>query len=255
MKTAQIITANKEIVDELLAMNTNNRPLRPTIVKLYTDLIEQGKWMLTNNGIGVSSSNVLIDGQHRLHAIRAANYPPVKLLLVTGLDMESQIVVDQQAKRSARDALRLIFDIRVSKNAPAICNIILKDRRKWANYTISIMQTVDILREHENEIESVCNVPKNMTSFPAPVLAAMVVVLKNGKANIENIRTFLWKVETGENLDRTSPALLLRNYLQSGNKSSSGGVMQKERFFKTLNAFYKFIANEKTDKLYAKDPR
>jgi hypothetical protein len=255
MNTATIVTATKELVDELLNMNTNNRPVRPGYVRLYSDLIQQGRWQLTNNGIGVSETNVLIDGQHRLHAIKHAGYPPVKFVLVTGLEMSSQMVVDQQAKRTARDALRLVFDTRVSKNAPAICNVILKDRSGWHKGITSIVLLVDVLREHEDEIESVCNMPQNMTAFPAPVLAAVVVTIKSGYAKAEDAQDFLSKVEIGENLTRTEPAFLLRKYLQTTHKASAGGQVQKERFFKSLNAFYKHLNRETCDKLYVKDPR
>lgn len=74
MKTiVETITPRK--AKELLEVNTNNRPISKTRVDHYTSLMKNGKWHLTHQGIAISKTNVIIDGQHRLLAVVDANMP------------------------------------------------------------------------------------------------------------------------------------------------------------------------------------
>jgi hypothetical protein len=108
--TAQIKTATRQLVDSLLEMNTNNRAVRKSVVDCYKQDIADGRWYLTNQGIGVDINGVLIDGQHRLLAIKESGYPPIPLLIVSGLSVEAQTAIDQHSKRSVRDVWKLVLD-------------------------------------------------------------------------------------------------------------------------------------------------
>jgi len=237
---AEIKIATRELVEALLSMNTKNRHLKRSVIARYKRDIEAGNWMLTNQGIGVSESGVLIDGQHRLEAIKECGYPALSILIVYGLSMESQQVVDQQAKRSARDLLSFAFNARVSRGAPAIGNCILRNHRGWAgSYSPTITELMDCLTEYMDEIEEIVGKPKLGNFYAAPHLAAFVMIAKVG--NREKVLDFMEMVETGEMLTKTMPAFHLRNLMVTTRKGGGGMQAQIERFKKTTKATECFI--------------
>ena len=92
MKT-EIELISPERAKDLLASNTQNRPISKMRVNYYAQLIKEGKWKITHQGIGISNEGIIIDGQHRLLAIVEAN-KPVWVNVTTGLDSETFKYVD-----------------------------------------------------------------------------------------------------------------------------------------------------------------
>jgi hypothetical protein len=234
---AEIKKATKDLVDSLLELNTNNRDLKKTVVDKYATDIKAGNWKLTNQGIGVTRSGCLADGQHRLHAIRKCGYPPVQLLIVYGLDDDVQMTIDSHAKRTARDALHFAFGHRVSKSAPAIGNVLIRHSCKsWSGVGFTNHQLMAIIQEYSSEIDSVVNWPKSSGFFAAPYLAAFVYSMKLRPDREADILDFMRRVEAGEMLDRTMPEFHLRNLICTGATCRTGSAMQRERFLKALKS-------------------
>lgn len=122
--TCQIVTATPQLVDDLLAMNTRNRAPRQNHIDQLCREIEDGHFMLTASGVGVSKSGVLIDGQHRLIALKKSGCPPLQFVLATGLEDESQAVVDRHSKRNISDSLSLLMNMTVTTNMVAMIQIL-----------------------------------------------------------------------------------------------------------------------------------
>ena len=233
---AQIKTATKELVESLLAMNTSNRGLRKTIVESYSRDINAGKWKLTNQGIGVTENGVLADGQHRLMALKACGYPPLPILIVTGLDADVQIVVDAHSKRSARDLLQFAFGARVSSSAPAIANVLIRVEKRWTSGGATNAELMDKINDYVHEIEVITTIPKNDNTFAAPYLAAFCEVLKQNPEREEDIRNFILRVESGEMLTKKMPEFHLRNLVAVSKNMSGSAIVRKERYLKSEKA-------------------
>lgn len=91
---------------ELLGSNTHNRTLRHRrIEELATDMRE-GSWQQNGESIKIARDGTIIDGQHRLHAIIAADVT-LPILVVRDLPMSTQEVVDTGSKRTFPDVLKL----------------------------------------------------------------------------------------------------------------------------------------------------
>ena len=248
---AEIKTATKQLVDSLLEMNTDNRNLKRRTVDLYAADIMAGNWKLTNQGIGITTDNVLADGQHRLEAIKQCGYPPVALLIVHGLSPYVQIAVDSHAKRSARDMLQFAFGFRVNRMAPAIGNVLLKNsKNQWCG-GFSNQILMDCISEHAEEIELVTSAPKNGNYFAAPFMAAFVIQLKATPLQKNQILKFIEAVERGEMLDKTMPEYHLRNYIAVSTKQKGGAEVQRERFAKAVKAIGASMKGEKMGVLRA----
>lgn len=242
--TSQIVHATKALVDSLLSMNTSNRPIKKTVVDRYVNEIKSGRWFLTNQGIGVSSTGVLIDGQHRLEAIKQAGYPPVQILIVNGISDDAKLAVDQHAKRSARDILQFAFSCRVSRSAPAIATTILAVINGKHKHP-SMYEVFDCVSKYATEIEQVVEMPKNMVFFAAPYLAAIVYSLHNGIGDVDRAKDFLQRVESGEMLTKDDPRFHLRNSIITTKQTCGGSTIRTERFLKAMKAYAAHINGQK----------
>jgi hypothetical protein len=246
---AEIKTVTKSLVDTLLAMNTNNRIIKHRVVERYKRDIASGNWALTNQGIGISADGVLIDGQHRLLAISQSGYPPIQILVVYGLSMDSQKHVDQQAKRSARDLLMFAFNARVSRSAPAIGNCILKFELITTGYSPTISELMECIDNYMDEIQALSAIPKNANFFAAPFMASFTVAAK--QHGIHRIADFMRSVEEGELLTKNMPAFHLRNLIVTQKKSSGGSSVQKERMMKCNKAIAAYLEGKEMGVLRA----
>jgi len=242
---AEIKIATKQIVDWLLSLNTDNRPLRHGYIQTLRHDIKAGNWCITNQGVGVSDEGVLIDGQHRLEALKAAGYPPVPLLIVTGLPREARMAVDQHAKRSARDLLQFAFNAKVSRCAPAIARVLHKVKIGWQGGGVTIHDLMDMVVEHQEQIDAVCTL-KCITWFSAGVLSGAVSEMKETGRN-EQIMSFLERVERGELLVRGMPEFALRSLLMEG--SAGGDGKAKEFYLKTRKAISAYLSGKEVKSL------
>ena len=78
---SEVITITPEMAKEMLNKNMlNNRRLNHDIINRYARIMKAGGWNLTHQGIAFDDRGELIDGQHRLNAIVAANVP-VKMMV------------------------------------------------------------------------------------------------------------------------------------------------------------------------------
>jgi hypothetical protein len=231
---AEIKIATKQIVEWLLSMNVENRRLRESVVRVYLDEIKAGRWCLTNQGFGVSEEGILIDGQHRLHAMRRAGYPPLPILIVTGLSRESRLAVDQHAKRNARDLLQFAFNAKVTRSAPAIGRLIDKEKNaNWGGGGTAIGKIMEMICEYREEIEAITEAPGLASFFSAPILTAAVMKAREcGK--IDEIITFLTRVMRGEMLHKNQPEYHLRNLVLGG--QNGGAAYQREFLRKACKA-------------------
>jgi hypothetical protein len=95
----------------LLELNRNNRPPRSRVSDQYAADMKSGRWLYAAEPLKFDVEGVLLDGQHRLMGLASLiNEAPelsIKFMIVTGLDKQSQSVMDQGSKRTAGDNLSL----------------------------------------------------------------------------------------------------------------------------------------------------
>lgn len=93
------ITVDKDIAEYLLSFNLpNNRKPSQLRVSQYRRQMLNGEWMI-GDPIKISKDKVLIDGQHRLMAIK--DDMKVPMVVMTGLPSQSAEYLDQGIKRNA----------------------------------------------------------------------------------------------------------------------------------------------------------
>ena len=245
------VVASRELIDWLISKDTHNRNRVPTNVARLTTDIKEGNWFATNQGIGLTKSGLVVDGGHRIAAIREAGYPPVVFMLVWGLDDRAQMYVDRHSKRHMSDIMSLLHDTAVSKRYISYLVVMIKARTGWAN--IITQDPVVVSSEWEAKhwaITTFSDIPK-IAALPAPVFAA--IADKYHAAQDDRIIDFTIKVAVGELLTAGDPAFALRNWLTNGTarRGTGGGRVtpQKERYLKTMWALDAHLDGRRVTKL------
>lgn len=114
-------TITPEMAAEYLKHNTDNRSLRTGHIEYLANAMKRGEWVLSHQGIAFNEHGVLVDGQHRLHAVIKSGVT-IDMVVSRGVGGDVYKVTDGHARRSYGDilhmsagevaALKLISDIR-----------------------------------------------------------------------------------------------------------------------------------------------
>lgn len=104
--TAKVETITPEIAKTMLGENVNNRRISRDNVNLFAREIRNGEWRFNGEAIKFGKDGRLLDGQHRLLAVIAAD-KPLTTLVIRGLEDETQQTMDSGKTRTLGDVLTL----------------------------------------------------------------------------------------------------------------------------------------------------
>lgn len=219
---AEIVTLDQPLVDWLLSINTDNRAVKPSVVRRYARDIGRGEWEVTSQGIGVSKEGVLLDGQHRLLALRMCNYPPTPCLLVCGLNKSAQLKVDTHAKRSMADLLSVALSISSDHTRAAAVRLLAFVDDGAGDFSGEAKTAADLVPVFERYRDSFASVTfaSKVPGINAPFIAACIFGVANG-IPAEHVQRFVHGVATGEDLKPGAPELRLREKVRGMQFSGS----------------------------------
>lgn len=241
--------SERQTVDRLLAGNTNNRNVKRDTVLFYKNEILTGRWKLTNQGVGVTASGILGDGQHRLIAIQELGYPDVEFILAEGLEEDFYLFVDRGVGRTAADLLKLAFDLDLAGRFGSVLTLAIKIE---TGRTYGKISPADLMSTYERigyAVSFVYSIEKAQRLAAPYVLAIANTYDETGCANLAQ---FTEQVVRGEMLKAGDPALALRNFIEKDNGRSGGGDVQLDRYAKAKNAAEAFVENRPITILRAK---
>lgn len=124
---ATIMFVTPQLAEEWLGRNDANRNLRPSRVSKYARDMRAGRWALTGEAVKFDNNGNLIDGQHRLTAVRDSG-ETVEMLIVRGLAPTVRGVIDTGARRSASDALRMAGNQAATRSMAATVRLLIAIR-------------------------------------------------------------------------------------------------------------------------------
>ena len=212
-----------------LKTNTaNNRKIQKRLINQYARDMILGKWALTGEAIKFDTAGALIDGQHRLSAIVAAD-KTVPMAIVTGLDHDTIQVIDTGRQRTAGDALTVVGKGQYASNVAALA-------RKIIGYNGGSM---DIMGTSKIQIKGQTITNREIISYvsrhnlvPHVVFAFRMVtnqvarIYSNGEwsflhwmlaqIDTKNAEDFLHRLATLENVGRTHPIRVLFEKITKG---------------------------------------
>lgn len=103
-----VIEVTPAFAQELLTLNTSNRNLRPRDIEAHAKLMRAGEW---RPGVGqpitLSTDMVLLDGQHRLHAVVKSGVT-VHMCFNDAGDPSDRRYMDNGAGRTVSDELKML---------------------------------------------------------------------------------------------------------------------------------------------------
>lgn len=151
--TIKVITVTPELAEQWLGKNTHNRKLREPHMRGLVEDIKAGNWKWNGDSIKFAADGTLLDGQHRLAAIVRAGIP-VEMLVIRGLENESQHTMDTGAKRSAGDMLKLRGEKHYNPLAAGLRSCLLWDQGarsfsgSGSGITVTNSMILDYLNKH-----------------------------------------------------------------------------------------------------------
>lgn len=102
--TATVETITPALAQDLLSTNTKNRKTRVRTIKAYARDMVAGNWKMSGEPIKIDTAGNLRDGQHRLAAVIESGVS-VPMLVVRGVTIDSQRVMDSGIRRNVTDQL------------------------------------------------------------------------------------------------------------------------------------------------------
>lgn len=245
-----IETISPKQAEKYLQFNSNNRPLRKSLVNQYAKDMASGRWKLTHQGVAFNCDGTLLDGQHRLAAI-VESKASVQMLVARGVQSSSQLVMDDHARRSAADALSLTRKEKITSKQIAIIRACIEGNRRGVSRETK-QQLADIVGVFRPAIEFVeGKMPTNQKGVTSAPIKAAIVLAWYYVQDIDRLGAFC-DVLTGRNLpggNSDRAAFLLREWCFRNGMSGSTTV-RDEAMRKAQRAIAAFVAGEEITKLY-----
>lgn len=228
-----VLTITPELARKMLTYNTHNRLVRPRVVEKLAADITEGRYSYNGTTVKFSVEGVLLDGQHRLHAVIESGIA-VPCLVVWNLPSEAQETTDKGGKRWLQHILRR----RGEKNVTALAAAI-----NWLHrYEVDSMKRRDIgtfptirralalleenpgLRDHHplaGRIYASLQTSDGLLTFFSYTFYGI---------DEEAAEDFLTSLESGANLAADSPILVLRQSLERLRMTTDSRKREKEAF-------------------------
>jgi hypothetical protein len=165
----------------LVANNTCNRDIKPTLAVYLASAIRNGAWVLNGESVIFADDGTLLDGQHRLRAI-AQSDTPVPCLCVFGIGKDSFSTIDGTAGRSRKDVLSIPRDEAARETNMHQLAAALGWLYRWQEGQMGEMKcvlphyrTIDLLDEHPGIRDSVTAVKRGAKKgkHPSGLMSAL----------------------------------------------------------------------------------
>jgi hypothetical protein len=206
--TIRQVTMNPELAKQLLSQNTKNRVLRPQRVAEYSRLMGSGRWD-TNNPSGCSSQvdedGILIDSQHRLHAIIAAGWSG-PWVLFEHVHQSARATCDVGRSRTPGDFIHLRYGIAGANRAAAITRVLCAIDKREGDLDPVREDLGSTFETYRSNIEYVIGL-RGHKELNGIVRGVLVWALQHARRQPEKVHTFVEQVCTGERCDRNSVRL------------------------------------------------
>lgn len=249
--TAKVTIITPAMAEEWLSGRIHNRPLRENDCLMYAELIEQGKFYLTHQGIAFDEDGQLIDGQHRLQGI-ALSRIPTPMMVTTGLKREVMRCVDTGRARNIRDNIAIATGHTPDAHRVKVATALLRFSSNRRKNRATADEVEEILKKHEQAFDFI-------TAF-----------IKSGKQGIAVswvgaifLRTFydprrsraadLMSFLVSGYVDDTEPcrglAVRLRDYLIGGSGVAESKSQSTAAYMRVERAVRAFVDSESISKL------
>jgi hypothetical protein len=196
------VLVTPDMAREWLTKDVVNRPLIPRNVDALAFDMKSGRWVLTHQSIAFNRDGFLVDGQHRLRAVVAADVAvPMRVTYYVAFGYEAPI--DTGCMRRAHHVLG------IPSRAVAVCNaMVLLETGSVARSTAGHVS--ETLARHGRGIDWALDTFPQQRRLTSNVLAAHAFAYPTASDLVDD---FARKLVTGVNIEPESPVLVLRRHL------------------------------------------
>lgn len=230
-----------EKAKELLDINVRNRSINQRLVNRIAGDISRGKWQVNGETIKVSSTNKLLDGQHRLSAIIKSGMP-CHLWMVDGLDDNCHATIDSGLPRGAHHTLQ-IENIR-NANLLASAIALIKKIENREITTSKRPSNVAILDNYNKDPDGFNGATRFITGrlwlrkYVGGSVACACYYIAS-KISKDQANEFFDKLASGAGLDEGSPILTCRNFMIKQRESRGIAEAGRQLKFQTYQVIAK----------------
>ena len=221
----------------LAESNTNNRNISQSSVKAYARDMTDGRWVISNDNIVFSKDGTLLNGQHRLCAIKKSGVT-IKAFVMFGASPEWQDIMDSGVKRPASFALQL-EGMKNTNRLSAAARIALARSQGMpivgGNFNNSEVQTfVRVNRDMADAIELVGK--GALRAIPCLPRVTDYCCWLFYRIDPAAAHSFFASLASGANLAQDNPILVLRNRL-AGEYGRSRRITVEEQISLVVRAW------------------
>lgn len=245
---SSIVLLDKEKVDSLLSCNVKNRNIKRTNVEKYKNIITRGNWKIMS--MHLSDRGTLLDGQHRLLAIKELGYPKnLYVSLISGVEEGTQLYMDSHSRRSIADSLKIALQKEVSNKEAALVSFLLRLKHVATGFQCPKMAPPieDIKKFIEDNDEILSQLLPISNNLRAGTIAALFHLSQ--KINFETVLEIAHTINLSQEgilfsgHTKDSPLYKLRVYIDL--TSSSSGSKQLDLYKVSVCAISSFLLGMK----------
>ncbi len=239
-----------QLAKDILASNTINRPMKKSNLEFIEKQLRSGEFAYNGESIKISSSNLLLDGQHRLQAVINTGISIVSEV-VYDLDQEVFKTIDTGVQRSAADTLNVSGVSMANKVAATIKRLLAFQQN---SHRVSLKHKIsnsDVLHVYESSpelfddtITEINNIYVSGQNLISPsLMSAFVIASLMKRKNKGLLIAFVHELYTGKNTELSNgstAAANLRNLLITFAVSRDKVIEQKYIVRYLFDSFAKY---------------
>lgn len=253
----KIETITPEQAETMLeAHNPRNRRLSLARVDKYAAEMKRGHWVLNGEPIIIDDSEDIIDGQHRIAAIKECKIPLTTLVVRgvptnynNGIKITTQDTIDRGASRTVGDQLGMAHGIKNGVAVAATARAIAQFCTGAPQIRLSTCQTLEVLKLYGKHVEGVLEwigVPRQRVAYVLAPFSLFRAV------NLTKAEEFVARYISLENLTAKHPILALRRWID--NHDNCRNDEARMRGMKAVcSAIQHFMNGNTISHLYASD--
>jgi len=210
------------------------------------------QWMVTHQGIAFDDQGHLIDGQHRLYAIKITGLDQ-KMLVTRGLPVcmkngqtnYTLDAIDRGNVRSVAEQLAIRCNVTNAGRVFTACRLIVASAINKPMATCTTPTCVTVLEKFPALRRLSKHLPTQYGLRSGYIWGAIAMAAK-GNSDVEH--EFYAKLISGEMIKRGQPVFALRSFLLAS--VGNAGIKQMLRIRNaTLNCCFAYLENQKVDRV------
>ena len=248
--TVEILDVTPELAESWLSRPARNRNVRSVAVQAYARDMRSGNWLLNGETVKLSTSGRLLDGQHRLSAVLAADVT-VPMIVVRNVPEAAMPTVDAGAKRTYSDALKIQGEENTGVLAAVTRRALMWSRGARTNTgreTPTALEMNAFLETHP-ELRTSAEVAAKLASralLPASIFGLCHWLFSD--LDPDDAEWFLHRLADGDGLAADDPIAALRNRIVKM-RVGGGRVAETDALALAINAWNAKRAGETRTKL------